>query len=314
MRTWLNSALLIASMAVSATCLWAASHLDWYYAVLAIWFYSQINNMPFALMHEAVHGIASASRTINTIIGTVAGWAFPTSFSMQCMAHIGHHRRNRTDQELYDYYLPGQSRALRNLWLYAGNLFGLYWWSVVFSNLVYAMAPGIYRSRIFVEKIAPALGFGPYVRELAELEPTQVWAEIVSAFAYQCALFYFLDLNLSGVFLCNMAFALHWSVLQYADHAWSARDVVNGAWNLKVLPPFRWLALNYHYHLTHHRHPQLPWYELPRHTRDTTPQPSFWRVYFSLWKGVRLAPPMGAPADLNFLFPEQEPAQQQTGK
>ena len=308
MRDWLNAILLLLSLMLSAASLWMASHVDWAYAVLAIWFFALINNLPFALMHEAVHGIAAGSRGMNTLIGTLAGWAFPTSFSMQRIAHLGHHRRNRTDRELYDYYLPGQSRAVRNLWLYAGNLLGLYWWCVIFSNLVYALAPWIYRSRIFVERVAPALGFGPYVAELAELAPARGWAEIVLAFSYQLAIYYLLDLNPLAYFLCNMAFALHWSVLQYADHAWSARDITNGAWNLKVLPPFRWIALNYHYHLAHHQQPQLPWYELPKHVDQSTRQPSFWRVYFSLWKGVRPAPPMGAPADLGFLFAEHKPA------
>lgn len=308
MRDWLNAVLVLVSLGLSAASLWAASHVHWGHAVLAIWFFALINNMPFALMHEAVHGIAAGSRSLNTLIGTIAGWAFPTSFSMQRIAHLGHHRRNRTDRELYDYYLPGQSRALRNLWLYAGNLLGLYWWCVVFSNLVYALAPWIYRSRFFVDRLAPALGFGPYVAELAELAPMRGWAEIVLAFSYQASIYYLLDLDLLAFFLCNMAFALHWSVLQYADHAWSARDITNGAWNLKVLPPSRWLALNYHYHLAHHQQPQLPWYELPKCVDKSTRQPSFWRVYFSLWKGVRPAPPMGAPADLDFLFAEDKPA------
>ncbi len=306
MRGWLNSTLLVLSLLLSAGSLWAASHLDLAYAALAIWFFALINNMPFALMHEAVHGNAADSRGVNAVIGTLAGWAFPTSFSMQRIAHLGHHQRNRTDHELYDYYLPDQSPAMRNFWLYAGNLLGLYWWCVVYSNLVYAVAPGIYRSRFFIERIASPLGFGPYVKDLAELPPAQIWVETVLAFAYQLALFFLLDLSLLYYFLCNMAFALHWSVLQYADHAWSARDVKNGAWNLRVLPPSRWLALNYHYHLTHHQQPQLPWYELPRHVNTKTRQPSFWRVYFSLWKGVRPAPPMGAPADSDFLFPENK--------
>lgn len=307
MRTLLSSTLLVLSLSLSAASLWAASHLDLVYALLAIWFFALINNMPFALMHEAVHGVAAGSQGMNTFIGTLAGWAFPTSFSMQRVAHIGHHLRNRTDEELYDYYLPDQSPAIRNFWLYAGNLLGLYWWCVFNSNLLYALAPGIYRSRFFVDRIATPLGFGPYVKELAELPPFKVWFEIVLAFAYQAVIFKLLDLNLLAYFLCNMAFALHWSVLQYADHAWSARDVKNGAWNLHVLPPSRWLALNYHYHLAHHQQPQLPWYELPSHVDKSTPQPSFWRVYFSLWKGVRPAPPMGAPADLDFLFPENRP-------
>lgn len=299
----LNSTILFLSLAVSWLCLWAASHSTTGWALLAIWFFSLVNNTPFALMHEAVHGVACASPKRNEWLGIISGWAFPTSFSMQRIAHIGHHQRNRSDQELYDYYLPEQSRVVRNAWLYIGNLLGLYWWSVVFSNFLYLLAPWAYRSRFFVQRLAPALGFGPYVADLAKLPPLRIWGEIALAFGYQALIFYCLDLNLLGIFACYGAFALHWSVLQYADHAWSARDARNGAWNLKVLPPSRWLALNYHYHLAHHQHPQVPWYELPRWVDQKSIQPSFWRVYFSLWKGVRPAPPMGAPADLDFLFP-----------
>ena len=298
----LNAILLLLSLTLSAASLWVASHVDWAYAVLAIWFFALINNMPFALMHEAVHGIAAGSRGLNTLIGTIAGWAFPTSFSMQRIAHLGHHRRNRTDRELYDYYLPGQSRAVRNLWLYAGNLLGLYWWCVVFSNLVYALAPWIYRSRCLSIDSRRHLASGLTSRNWPSLHRCAGWAEIVLAFSYQASIYLLFDLDLLAYFLCNMAFALHWSVLQYADDAWSARDITNGAWNLKVLAPFRWIALNYHYHLAHHQQPRLPWYELPTSTLTSARQPSFWRVYFSLWKGVRPAPPMGAPADSRLSF------------
>lgn len=105
MKTMLNISLLIVSFAASAFCLWAASHSSWPMAILAIWGFSLINNMPFSLMHEAVHGAASESPRINRIIGTIASWAFPTSFLMQKTAHLGHHQRNRTDDEMYDYYL-----------------------------------------------------------------------------------------------------------------------------------------------------------------------------------------------------------------
>jgi len=299
----LNTAILLLSLTASWLCLWAASHLSLGFALVAVWIFSVVCNTPFAMMHEAVHGVACASRRRNEVLGIVSGWAFPTSFSMQRLAHVGHHLRNRTDQELYDYYLPGQSRLLRNFWLYSGNLFGLYWWSVVLGNLLYLLAPWAYRSRFFVERWAPALGFGPYVADLAKLPVMRVWSEIALAFAYQALVFYWLDLDPLWTVACYGAFALHWSVLQYADHAWSARDILDGAWNLKVLPPFRWIALNYHYHLAHHRHPEVPWRELPGLVDPAAVQPSFWRVYFSLWKGVRPAPPMGAPADLAYLFP-----------
>lgn len=313
MRGMLNTVILLLSLAASALCLWAASHLSLWFALLSVWMFSLVANTPFALMHEAVHGVACAHPRRNQLLGIVSGWAFPTSFSMQRLAHEGHHRRNRTDQELYDYYLPNQSRLVRNLWLYTGNLLGLYWWSVVLGNLLYLLAPWAYRSRFFVERYAAALGFGPYIADLATLPPSRVWCEIAAAFGYQVLLFYWLDLNVLWSLACYGAFALHWSVLQYADHAWSARSVRDGAWNLKVLPPFRWIALNYHYHLAHHQHPEVPWHDLPKLVDPTATQPSFWRVYLSLWKGVRPAPPMGAPADVDYLFPSAKAQAAQRG-
>lgn len=239
MTTLLNTAILLLSLSATWLLLWSASHLSLGYALLAAWLFSLVNNTPFALMHEAVHGVASRSPRLNRLLGVVAGWAFPTSFLMQRTAHIGHHQRNRTDEELYDYYLPHQSRRVRNLWLYAGNLFGLYWVSVVAGNLVYLVAPWAYRSRFFAQRLAPALGFGPYVADLVKLPAATVWLEIALAFGYQALLFHWLDLNLWDTALCYWAFALHWSILQYADHAWSARDPLKGAWNLRVLPVSR---------------------------------------------------------------------------
>jgi len=100
--------------------------------------------------------------------------------------------------------------------------------------------------------------------------------------------------NWQGWLLCHWAFALHWSALQYVDHAWSPRDIINGAWNLKVLPISRLFALNYHYHLAHHRYPTVPWIHLPKLLNSSEPQPTFWSIYFSLWGGTRPAPPMGS--------------------
>jgi fatty acid desaturase len=312
MLGFFNFVILFLSLGATGFLLWIASHQSLGWGLLAAFLFSHVANTPFALMHEAVHGVGASSALGNRILGLVSGWAFPTSFSMQRLAHIGHHQRNRSDAELYDYYLPHQSKRVRNLWLYAGNLFGLYWWSVIFSNLIYLLAPWIYRSKIFAQKIAPAMGFGPYVADLVKLPVGKVWLEIAFAFGYQVAIFYILDLTMGGMLLCYFAFALHWSVLQYADHAWSARDARSGAWNLRVLPPFRWVALNYHYHQAHHQHPSVPWYALPKWVDKSSVQPSFWRVYFSLWRGVRPAPAMGAPADLAFLFPAKKPADKQT--
>ena len=222
---------------------------------------------------------------------------FPTSLHMQRIAHLGHHRRNRTDQELYDYYLPDQSRALRNFQLYAGNLLGLYWFCIPLSNLIYILVPWLYKSRWFVEGPARTLGFEPYVQEIIQQGIWRIWLECVLALIYQIAIWFALDLTWQGWLLCYGAFALHWSALQYVDHAWSPRDIRNGAWNLRVSTLARLLALNYHYHLAHHQHPEVPWLYLPRLVEQDGQQPSYWKIYFRLWRrGVTPAPPMGSGA------------------
>ena len=287
----MNWLICAASLSATWALLWSASHLTIGYALLAAWVFALVNNTLFALLHEAVHGIFSRDALRNQAAGILGAATLPTSFTMQRIAHLGHHRRNRSDRELYDYYLPGQSRALRNFQLYAGNLLGFYWASIPLSNLVYLATPWLYRSRWFIEGPARVLGFEPYVEEIAAGGLVRIWLECLFALGYQAALFWTLDLTWQGWLLCYWAFALHWSALQYVDHAWSPRHVTEGAWNLKVLPVSRWLALNYHYHLAHHRHPQVPWNQLPAWVVAGEPQPTFWSIYFSLWGGVRPAPP-----------------------
>jgi len=287
-----NVLLFLLIIPVTWVLLWVASHASLGWALAAAWVFSLANHLPFSLLHEAVHDIFSANKFRNTLFGTLSAAAFPTSFTLQKIAHLGHHRRNRTDQDLYDYYLPSQSKASRNFVLYAGNLFGLYWFCIPLSNLIYLLAPWLYSSKWFVEGAANRLGFEPYVKEIVQYPKLRIWMECLLAFSYQMLLWWALELNWQGWLLCHWAFALHWSALQYVDHAWSPRDIINGAWNLKVLPISRAFTLNYHYHLVHHRLPWLPWIHLPKFVDPNEPQPTFWSIYFSLWGGVRPAPPM----------------------
>ena len=292
----LNIAIFLAMFPLLWGLLWLGSHAAWPVRLLAAWAFALAHHLPFSLLHEAVHDVFSTNRRRNDLFGTLCAAVFPTSYTMQKVAHLGHHRRNRTDAELYDYYLPHQSRGLRNFWLYAGNLFGLYWFCIPASVLVFLFTPWLYTSPRFIEGPARQLGFEPYVRDIAANSPRRIWLECLLALAYQAAVWWLLDLNWQGWLLCHWAFALHWSALQYVDHAWSPRDVVEGAWNLKVSPLARALSLNYHFHLAHHRQPRVPWVHLPQLAREGDPYPSFWRIYFSLWGGTRPAPPMAGRA------------------
>lgn len=298
-----NAAILAAATLAVWASLWAGSHAPWPWALLAAFVFAHVHNTVFSLLHEAVHGVFSTSPSRNEAFGSVAAAMFPTSLTLQRTAHLGHHRRNRSDRELYDYRLPHQSKALRNFWLYAGNLSGLYWFCIPLSTALYALLPWLYASDWFVKGPARRLGFGPYVEDIARQPKRRLWAECAAALAYQALLWQLLGLNLGGWLLCHWFFALHWSALQYVDHAWSRRHVTEGAWNLKVSAPARALALNYHYHLAHHRDPQAPWSSLPGLVRAEDPQPTFWSIYFSLWGGTRPAPALEDPA-------QEQPGQQ----
>jgi fatty acid desaturase len=161
-----NIAIFMLALPATWGLLWIASHSSIGWALLAAWAFSLVNHTPFSLMHEAVHGVFSSNRTRNDIFGTLCSPALPTSFTLQKIAHLGHHRRNRTDEELYDYYLPNQSKAQRNFQVYAGNLLGFYWFSIPVSNLIYLVAPWLYTSRAFIEGPARQLGFEPYIRDI----------------------------------------------------------------------------------------------------------------------------------------------------
>lgn len=95
-----------------------------------------------------------------------------------------------------------------------------------------------------------------------------------------------------------MLFGFTWSALQYADHAYSVRDIRNGAWNLKVHPITKAFFLNYHDHLAHHQHPNVPWIHLPKFVDPNVEKPAFLAIYLKMWKGlVKLDQNEPAPID-----------------
>ena len=270
---------------------WTAAHASsWLVVTAAVLAFSFVNNTIFALHHEAVHGVFHPDRRINDAAGAVFAAFFPTIFSIQRISHLGHHRRNRTDVELYDCYLPGQSWLLKTYWIYC-LLTGFYWAIIPVAGLLYVLCPFAFRAAWFQRGPARWWGFAPFVADIASAPIPRVWMEGVFSLAAQVLLFRALGLHFWSWFACYWAFGLNWSSVQYADHAGAPRDVREGAWNLRFWPISRALFLNYNFHLAHHRAPDIPWIYLPRLVRPGDANPSFWPIYFRLWLGARPAPP-----------------------
>jgi fatty acid desaturase len=281
----LNVAIALSAYALAGWLLWLASHAEspLVIAAAAIAF-SYVNNTIFSLLHESVHGMFHPSRMVNDAFGMVGAAFFPTGFLFQRVCHFGHHRRNRTDQEIFDYYIPAKSR-FRSLFQLYCLLTGFFWMSAPLGCVFYLLLGPAFHGRVFKDAIARFYGFEPMVADLARAPAARMRGEIVFTLLFQAALVLTLDLSLIGWCVCYGAFALNWCSLQYTDHAWTARDIRNGASNLRVNRLVQWIFLNYHHHLAHHQNPTVPWIHLHRFVDWSAPRPSFLGNYLRLWLG-----------------------------
>ena len=285
----LNITLAVVAPAAAAALLAAASSTNsWVWRIGAALAFSYVNNTIFALLHEAVHGHLHPNRRVNEAVGRAMAAFFPTSLAFQRVCHFGHHRRNRSDAEVFDYILPGESRLTKTLQWY-GLLSGVYWLLLPLGCLCYLFWPGFFRrphrlhaSRLFRETSAEAMLSG-----FEDAPERTIRLEILLSFAVQAALIWILNLTAAGWVTCYAAFAVNWSSLQYADHAFSKRDVLDGAWNLRVNRVVQYLFLNYHHHKAHHQNTQVPWLHLPKYVDFAETRPSFLSIWLRMWRGPR---------------------------
>ena len=288
----LNVVTLAFASAACGSFLWIASHASgWLWIAIAALGFSFTANTMFALLHESVHGLFSCRRWLNESAGVIAGAWFPTGLSIQRAFHLTHHRNNRGPAEQFDYFQPGEIRWLKRAQWYA-ILTGVYWIVAVIGVLVFAITPREVRMRARKRRsIAMHQTSGSaYLAALDTLPPIRARAEIVFALGFQIAVIAALDLSIIGWLACYGGFALQWSSLQYADHAFSPLDPREGAWNLRVSPIARAFFLNYHLHLAHHREPRTSWIHLPSLVDPREPQPYFWAIWAAMWRGPRPMP------------------------
>jgi len=297
----LNLCLAAFASAGVAGLLYLASHAPnlWVLVGAAVAF-SFLNNTLFSLLHEAVHGVFAKNQRLNDWGGRYLAAFFPTGFGFQRVCHLGHHQRNRSRAEQFDYIRPGDSRLLKYAQWY-GLLTGFFWLLGPITCLLYLCLPFVLELTLLRgdNKIAQQAGADAMLSGFRNANPVVLRLELLGTIALQAGLWWLLDLSLLGWAACYGAFALNWSALQYADHAWSPLDAKEGAWNLRVSPLVRGLFLNYHHHLAHHQHPKVPWLYLADYVDFEAERPSFLGVYARMWLGPKPFPAELLAAELN---------------
>ena len=290
-QNWL---VLAGAAILNAALLWGASHAPSpLLAIAAAVLFAFANNTVFALLHEAVHGNFDPRPAANRIAGTLCAAFFPTAFTLQRSAHLTHHRNNRSERERFDYIAPGEAIPLKTAQWFS-ILTGLYWLGIPLFVAAYCLLAELVPWRRLVRadsRFSRQTSAGEFLDSLMRLPVWRVRAEFAFSLGVQAALVWTLDLTIGGWALCHAAFALAWSSLQYADHAFSRLDRIEGSWNLAVGGFTRAMFLNYHCHLEHHRDPECRWQDLRARARaGDGPPRRFLAMLLLMWAGPRLLP------------------------
>lgn len=281
----LNAALVSVVFVAAVALLWLGSHVEqWYYTLLVGIAFSYVLLTNYALLHEASHHNLNSDARLNYLLGLISGLLFPIPLSMIQVTHQGHHLRNRTDHEMFDMYYPTDNRLLRTLQWYS-ILGGLFWPVIPLGAVLFALCPQVLRTRLFrSERSSNHL--------LGDIRDHEVWwirLELAFIVAFFAASFWLLQLDWRSVLIMYACFSVNWSTRQYIGHAFTKRDVIEGAWNLKHNWLMSWVLLHGEHDLSHHRHPEVSWYYLPQLATAGEPRPGYLWQYWRQWLGPREA-------------------------
>ena len=200
------------------------------------------------------------------------------------MAHLIHHRRNRSDAELEDYVLPGETPWLKRLCYYL-LICGLFWLLIPISSIAIAMIP---RNAIRIPAPGKDAGaFRRFAQFLNEVRPGRVRRDLLVTALVWFAAAPLLHLNLAGLAICYSAFGFSWASQQYVYHVRTPRHAVLGALDLRLWRPLELLYLHFNYHLTHHLAVWVPWNHVPKIAAEP-PDQGYWTTYLSLWRPPEL--------------------------
>ena len=280
----LNLAIIGVQITAAFGIFWLASIArEWWQIGLLAVLFSILGTSIYNMMHEAEHGILVPSRFWNDLLGVILCLFFPASFHLLRQSHLGHHYRNRSDDEAFDYYFAGDNPVWKWLQLY-GILTGVFWIVIVFSNVAVLFCPFVFSGRFF--------HFDRPTAALMETLNPRYWRliqlEAAGAIAFHLLIVWLFQIPIVSYLAIYLCFGVTWSTMQYVHHFGTGRDVVHGTRNLRLWWLLDLLWLNHMWHHTHHEHPTIPWLHLPAVSMEkNAKRESLILHYLRMWCGPR---------------------------
>lgn len=277
----LNLLLTAVQASTAFVILTAASNTKNLYSLIGLAIsFAFIMQMGFCLAHEAVHRKTHRDPRLNLSMGIFLFSLFPGSVHFFEVAHLLHHHRNRSNDELEDYVLPGENPWFKRI-MYFLLISGLFWLLLPLSSIAVAAIPG---RRIRLPNPEDSAGsFRKFAQFLNEVRPSRVRRDLLVTFLVWVIAFPALHLHIVPIAVCYVAFGFSWASQQYIYHVRTPRHAVLGAYDLKLWKPLEFLYLHFNYHLTHHLAEWVPWNYLPSIAAQR-PTRGYASTYVKLWR------------------------------
>ena len=151
---------------------------------------------------------------------------------------------------MFDYYYPEDNLLIKYAQWYS-ILIGIYPPIIPMGSLILAVLPSFFSLSPWKKAKSSAIIFDQNL-----FTPTiinKIRLEVFTSIIFWLVVFIFLNLGLVSLAIMYMCFWINWSTRQYVTHPFSPRDVINGAWNLKVSPLMGWMFLNGQWDKVHHQ-------------------------------------------------------------
>jgi fatty acid desaturase len=174
-------------------------------------------------------------------------------------------------------------------------MMGLEYMMILLATVLFCILPTLVFSKLFSwnREIKGMLVGTDHEKTLAKVR-----IESYAVVLFHVLLFVFLNLHVYQYAVMYLVHAFVWSSQNYVNHAFSPRDIINGAHNHRSSLLSKYLYLNFNVHLVHHQKPNLPWIYLNRFVKEDEQRISYWKTYLRLWKGPELThEPSPTPID-----------------